>query len=95
MEQLATLIDIYNKYVNELVNFANIDNIANECAIKLQQYYADCNIFQAAQCFVALCYIKRNLYTCSELERYLTDEAKQNLEKLTSFTAAEVLAMLN
>ena len=93
--ELATLIEIYNKYVNELATFENIDNIASECAIKLQRYYEDCNVFQAVQCFVALCYIKRNLYTCSELERYLTDEAKQNLEKLTSYTASEVLAMLN
>lgn len=92
---LEILIDIYNKYVNELADFANIDNIANECAIELQRYYEDCNVFQAAQCFVALCYMKRNLYTYSELERYLTDEAKQNLEKLTSFTASDVLAILN
>ena len=91
---LEVLTDIYNKHVNELATFANIDNIANECAIKLQQHYEDCNVFQAVQCFVALCYLKRNLYTCVDLERYLTDEAKQNLEKLTSFTASEILAIL-
>lgn len=92
---LEILVDIYNKHANELADLANIDNIATECAIELQRSYEDCNVFQAAQCFVALCYIKRNLYTCSELERYLTNEAKQNLEKLTSFTASEVLAILN